>query len=130
MKLVIKKRKDFPKCIRHFKELKGICVGNCVSKSYNMHDKDKDEAAHAHYKWSHSYPGWICLRYKYQLKERLTLLHEVAHLIANTTRSVPHHGKKWKAVVKAIGGTLKPYWSADGYKYLDYTKRGKYGWGA
>ena len=104
MKLVIKDRKSFPACIRHFKELKGICVGGCSRRGAG--DLPVGVMAHAHTTHRRSHQGWICLRYKYQLKERHTLLHEVAHLL------VPHkiyHGKVWRDMVVKIGGTIEPF---------------------
>ena len=121
----ITKRKDFPKCIRHFKELKGICIGECVDPSDKL---DEGQAAHAHPYAGFPHQGWICFRHKYQLKEKLTLLHEVAHLIANKWLITPHHGKLWKAAVVAIGGTYKSYTYTHNYKtyeYLDYTYRNR-----
>src|SRR5277367_2206873 len=120
----ITKRKDFPKCVRHFKELKGICIGECI---YSNGEIDKDHLAHAHCFFG-KHQGWICLRYRQQLKERLTLLHEVAHLIANVFSDIPPHGKLWKNTVVAIGGTYKSYSYIHNYReyeYLDYTHRTK-----
>jgi hypothetical protein len=103
--------------VRQFKELKGICVRGCIAKD------SMEEPAHAHSLWNDKHRGWICLRNKYILNEPLTLLHEVAHLIANSSPSIPWHGKNWKKTVKKIGGTFKAYI----YKhrphmmYLDFT---------
>ena len=119
----IKKRSQFPKCIRHFKELKGISTGGCIEASL-----DSKHVAHAHCDSSDPFQGWICLRYSYQLKEKLTLLHEVAHLIANTSMEVPPHGKKWKDVLLSIGGTYKEFsYVHSGIRYynLDYTYRNR-----
>ena len=103
MKIV--KRQALPKCIRQFKKLKGICVGKCISgKDLDL----KKEVAHAH-AFNDIYKGWICLHYKYQLKEKLVLLHEVAHLIGNNKIKHLPHGKEWKKVVQNIGGTFKPF---------------------
>jgi hypothetical protein len=123
-------RAGFPKCIRHFNELKGICIGDCIRQSGPMHEGIGGAVggvAHAHPYVSYvSYvSGWICLKFKYQLKERLTLLHEVAHLIANTDVKTPAHGKRWRETVMAIGGTYKPYWCYTGRAcYWGYGPRG------
>jgi hypothetical protein len=117
----ITKRKDLPKCVRRFKQLKGICVGGCVDKSEGIR---QDHIAHAH-SCTKKYKGWICLRYRYQLRERLTLLHEVAHLIVDSPKALPH-GKEWKKTVVDIGGTFKSYrYIRNGgeYEYLDFTYR-------
>jgi hypothetical protein len=117
----IKKRSQFPKCIRHFKEVKAIYVGKCPAG----HLDDK-HVGHAHCDPSDPYYGSICLRYKYLLKQRLTLLHEVAHLIANTDAKVPPHGKKWREALLAIGGTFKSFsYTHNGIisTNIDYTYR-------
>lgn len=119
----ITKRSQLPKCVRHIKQLKGICVGKCVNKNGCI---NKNHAAHAHpYNWD-SNQGWICLRYKYRLRQKLTLLHEVAHLIANFDPKTPPHGRKWKQAVIKIGGTFKEYrYRLRGrtYIHIDYTYR-------
>lgn len=102
----ITKRSQLPKCIRHFKQVKGICIGQCIDKDDTI---DKKHVAHAHSHRDNAYRGWICLRYKYRLRQKLTLLHEVAHLIANSNPKTPTHGKKWKQAVVQIGGTFQAF---------------------
>jgi hypothetical protein len=115
----IRRRSQFPKCIRHFKEVRGICIGECVEKC----EINKHHAAHAHCNHN-DYPGWICLRRKTQLREKFTLLHEVAHIISCTSNNIPYHGKKWREVVVAIGGTYQSYKSyCKRYIYKDYSPR-------
>ena len=119
----ITKRGQLPKCVRQFKQLKGIHIGKCIDK---ICDFDDGHVAHAHSHIGDKYRGWICLRYKYQLKERLTLLHEVAHLIANWCRLIPPHGKKWKEALLDIGGTFKAFrYTHNGItrENIDYTHR-------
>ena len=119
----IKKRSLFPKWIRHFKELKGISVQECVDPDLTISDS---HIAHAHAGDGDPYQGWICLHYKSTLKNRLILLHEVAHLIANKNPKTPNHGKLWKAAVVAIGGTFKAFVFKRDRKFwrnLDYTYR-------
>jgi len=116
----IKKRADFPKCLQGIKALKGICIGECINDKVIMHPS---RVAHSHC-FKDKFTGWICLRYKFQLKEKLTLLHEAAHLIANTSRSTPPHGKRWKKALLALGGTYKAYsYTHNGIvrTYKDYT---------
>ena|SRR5271166_2423930 len=120
----IRKRNQFPKCIRRFKQLKGICIGACVDNTSD--GISKKHVAHAHCWKGDRNKGWICLRYKYQLKEKLTLLHEIAHLIANADDKVPPHGKKWKKVLLEIGGTFKSFrYTHNGItrQNIDYTYR-------
>jgi hypothetical protein len=129
-KFIIKKRADFPEVIRNFKQIKGICVGGCVDKDFPI---DKKHAAHAHYNKADFYHGWICFRWKYQLKEKFTLLHEVAHIIAGpliVKRGKKwmriSHPKKWREKVAEIGGTYYPYYSYyKNKKYLDYSHKKK-----
>ena len=119
----IKKRSLFPKCLQKFKELKGICVRECIA-GIDM----TDHAAHAHSASMDAYHGWICLKHAYHLREKLTLLHEMAHLLANTHPGTPHHGAAWKKMVTAIGGTFKAYTYKRGkytVTYQDYTNRYK-----
>jgi len=119
----IKKRSLFPKWIRHFKELKGISVGECVDSASAISD---EHIGHAHACNGDPHQGWICLKYKFHLTNKLTLLHEVAHLIANKKPGVRPHGKEWKKVVVDIGGTFKSFVYKRGSKYyrnLDYTYR-------
>jgi hypothetical protein len=118
----IKNRNNFPFCLKPFKSLKGIAIGECIDKNNIIDDK---HAAHAHC-YNDKFKGWICLRFKYQLKERLTLLHEMAHIIANKYQSIPPHGKLWKATLLKIGGTYKPFFythNGKTYENLDYTYR-------
>ena len=109
-------RKHFPKCVRHIEDLKGISVGECIAGITNW---GKDSAAHAHTNYGDSNMGWVCLKHKYLLKDKWTLLHEVAHLIANKYRSYAPHGEKWRKAVVAIGGTYKPYKSYNGLYLID-----------
>lgn len=108
MSYIIKARSKFPKCLRYFETLKGISVGKCINKHRGFDDHGEEiEYAHAHCLLHDPYRGWICLRYKYCLKDRYLLLHEIAHLIANVSEDIPDHGNKWKKVIAwltAIGG--------------------------
>lgn len=125
---IIKNRKNFPKCVQKFKQLKGISIGSCIDPNYTLGEKGSTgiyAAAHTHCIGG-KYHGWICFRFKFQLKEKLTLLHEVAHLISYNPNAP--HGKDWKKTIVEIGGTFKSYSYKHGYKtstYLDYTKRSR-----
>ena len=121
---VIRKRSNFPCCIRHLKDLKGISIGKCIKDKSGETNWGQDSAAHCHPNHGDLHMGWMCLRYKYLLKERLTLFHEVAHLIANKCRSYAAHGDKWRKAVIEIGGTYLPYISGNGrYTAWDYSPR-------
>jgi len=111
MRYIIRQRSRMPVSVRYYSELKGICIGQCVDKTrtYKNGSAFDNAYAHAHVSPSDQYSGWICMEYKYQLKDKLGLLHEVAHLIANKSSSYGFHGKRWRKVVKEIGGTYKPY---------------------
>ena len=117
-RLIILDRNKFPKCIQQFDCVKGICIGDCIDTS-DPGSVDGDSPCHAHC-GEDDHLGWICLRYKYQLRERYTLLHETAHLL---TTDYPWHGKEWRAMVKKIGGTYKSYPSlGKDFFYSDFSK--------
>lgn len=118
--LILKARRRLPACVRPFHILKGICVGRCIDPNNTI-----DTSAHAHV--SGDCHGWICLKHKFQLKERLVLLHEVAHLLVGPNHD---HDRWWRDMVVAIGGTVKPYLSIASNKkkkwlYPGYNDRGK-----
>jgi hypothetical protein len=84
-------------------------MGGCID---NRRRFTSDEIAHAHSYYSDPHRGWICLRYKSHIKDRLLLLHEIAHLIANKAWDIPDHGKEWKNILDwlmAIGGGRKKH---------------------
>ena len=119
----ITNRKHFPSYLQRFLRLKGICIGTCINKNSDMDDL---HVAHAHSSWNDPFCGWICLRHKFRLKQKLLMLHEMAHLIANVIPTTPAHGKLWKETVIHIGGTFKTFqYKTNGkvYEYLDYTHR-------
>ncbi len=120
----IRKRADFPSCVRQYKELKGISVGECVDKDIDI---GKNHVAHAHCYNGDPHQGWICVRCKYHLKVRLLMLHEVAHLVACQARDVPPHGKIWRETLLQMGGTYKSYQYKDSvgkiHQTVDYTYR-------
>jgi predicted SprT family Zn-dependent metalloprotease len=115
MRIIIRRRADFPECIRHIKQVKGICIGECI----NEPKKRLIDAGHAHCSEHISY-GWICLRTKYLFQNRNILLHEAAHII-NTNTDYRDHGKEWKKIVVEIGGTFKSFRVVGGRTSLDYT---------
>lgn len=114
MQKLIRDRKEFPECVRSFKQLKGICIGGCVDPKFDLKIYG---GAHAHcYKEHAPYRGWICLNNEFSLEDKFVLLHEVAHLIANKSHVTPAHGKAWRKVVVEIGGTFKSFSG----KYVEY----------
>ena len=120
-KLIVVDRDNYPEYLKKFKELQGICIGGCIDPNHKI-DKEHDAHAHAHFIDPHR--GWICLRYKYQFREKFLMLHEMAHLIANKLSFIPDHGKEWRKVVKEIGGTFKSFHITQNKKniwYPDFT---------
>lgn len=117
---VIKNRNKFPVCIRNFTVLRGISIGKCVDSSTIKN------SAHAHTEPIDPFHGWICLKYRFQLKEKFLLLHEIAHLLAPVKT---HHGKAWQKIVVKIGGTTKPFISKcrrkNKWEYPGYNKLGR-----
>lgn len=123
-KIRITARENFPFCIRSYSELQGICIGKCINPRGSM-----DSAAHAHS--AGRYAGWICLRFKYQLREKYLLLHEIAHLLTPGH----DHSKTWRDMVLKIGGKITPVRGLKRaqklvWEYAGYTARGKkyYSW--
>lgn len=113
---------QFPKYLRKFKELKGICIGGCIDKERGIKEK---HWAHAHpHGGFDKYAGWICLRHQFQLKMKLLMLHEMAHLL--TPWYCTTHGKEWRKALLSIGGTFKSFvyrMNNKIYTNLDYTYR-------
>ena len=116
--MIITDRAKFPKCIRHFEEVKGICVGECIlGQNFYLKETEKwTRWGHAHCSYDDE-RGYICLSHKFHLKNKLTLLHEVAHLL--TPLRYSYHGQKWRQIVKEIGGSYEAFkfsptsWSID-----------------
>lgn len=100
--LLIKNRLKFPKQVQQYECLKGICIGGCISKD----DSIEGCSAHAHCSNEDLHKGWICLHHKDQLQKTNTLYHEVAHLLINTSPSIPGHGKAWYDKFIEIGGDV------------------------
>lgn len=105
--IIIKKRSEFPKCVRKFKELKGICVGCCIDKELINRDFS-NVIAHAHNHPLDVRPGWICLLEKWVLEDEGILLHEIAHLlVGDGNGGFRLHGKEFNKVCKEIGGKIR-----------------------
>lgn len=105
------KPKYLPKYIGQFKCVKGIAVGGCVDRRDSI---EKENTAHAHNYQEDKYFGWICVRFNYSLRDKKTILHEIAHLIACGRG----HDKVWKDTVVKIGGTYKSYMVKRKSKFL------------
>lgn len=99
-------RNHFPKCIRHFEEVKGIVIGKCVDGTDIFRGDDRYLMGHAHCcpcdekKSCRTYRGFICLRHTSYLRDKAVLIHEVAHIIAKTAK----HNAKWKRTHIKLGG--------------------------
>jgi hypothetical protein len=99
-------RKQWPKYLHSFKELKGIYTGGgCVNdKNFSWANKDGSFIlAHAHCYPDDIHRGWVCLGFKSRIRNRFLMLHEVAHLIAGYGHG---HNDKWRRILLKIGGTL------------------------
>lgn len=115
--LIIEKRKDFPKCLRDHKQIKAISIGKCIG--INHLDR---RGAHAHTDPTDKHYGWVCLSMHSQLRERFTLLHELAHFMVSPSK--PSHGKDWRKAVVKLGGTYKAFHSYHkDYEYEDYSPK-------
>jgi hypothetical protein len=109
--LKLTQRSQFPACLQPIEQVEGICVGRCVdrqkgdAKLATRIINPNQQIAHVHVH-TITYHGWICLAWKFLLKEERVLLHEAAHLIAPSHSG---HGKEWRKALVAIGGTYKAY---------------------
>ena len=100
-------RQHFPKYLQKFKELKGICVGGCIDPAVTLGTGIPGECvAHGHRNHLDHYHGWICVQHKYLIRMKLTMLHEMAHVLVGYGQP---HGKEWKKRLVEIGGTFKSY---------------------
>jgi SprT-like family len=108
--MIIKARYKFPKCLRKFKEVKGIYVEECIDLNNTnpfILSRGRIPLAHAHPRYFDPFRGWICLKEKEMLEDEGTLLHEVAHLIACKLPWIQPHGKEFKKVCREIGAPIK-----------------------
>ena len=122
-----------PSYARIYEELKGLCIGGCISVGYGKEEDDKPWSpnkivgdrsyAHAHNGLNDPWFGWICSPYKGLLTHKWVLLHEVAHLIVVDEG----HTKKWRKTVELIGGSLKPKVINRRIRMLDYQKENTHG---
>lgn len=118
----ITNRRFFPQFLRKFKQVKGVCLGECVDGCSieedclrDCHNDGFDIVAHAHSSPADEYRGWICLSTQVLLFDELTILHEVAHIL-----SPGGHDKYWRATLKNIGGTFHKH-SFLNFSYPDYS---------
>lgn len=147
---VITSRVKFPACIQPFEKVKGIVIGGCIrevfgdqypissypgTSEYDLARSFGDLGhAHPHHYYYGSKKndeyGFICSRFEGFFRDRQSLLHEVAHLLAKPEPSLKDaHDRRWAKTLLKIGGTLKPcpidYWSELGElgecETLDYS---------
>jgi hypothetical protein len=130
--MMITDRADFPECLRNIKAVNGIHVGGCCWIR-PMRRKGKRVAyAHAHHLATgplgadDPFRGFICLKYRYLLREPFVLIHEAAHIIANKT-TLTHH-KEWRACVRKLGGTHRPFTMRNGVEMFGWRDEGPYLW--
>jgi hypothetical protein len=94
-------KRQYPKYLQGFLELKGVYVGGCVSKNI----WDYDEVAHAHWCPRDEKVGWVCLRNRWSLNKE-TMLHELAHILCgNRSRG---HDDIWRRQLLELGGMIEP----------------------
>lgn len=108
-------KSKWPKYLLKFKEIKGISYGKC---------KIGDQLVLGH---AHCYPnyrgrGWICLRNKSTVRNRLLMLHEVAHLLVGAKNN---HNDVWRRALLRIGGTLDPFLTAKHRETIPYHKKSR-----
>jgi hypothetical protein len=100
-------KNQWPKYLLNFKEIKAIYYGGCPNNLLL-----NKQLAHIHR------DGIICLRYKYYIRIKYLILHELAHILAGSDRLNRWHTNKWRKSLLKLGGTLKPFpvgkrWSAN-----------------
>ena len=89
---------EWPEELRmHFNDVRGLYVGGCVARGPGSRFRAK---AHAHTGGEHQ--GWLCFLSERRLRDRLLVLHELAHLKAGAVG----HTDSWRRVLIEIGGTL------------------------
>lgn len=103
-------QKYWPDYLKDYPELKGICVNYCGC-GYDF-DKSPIELAH-----THNDIGWMCVSKSRYLTSKNLMLHELAHILANSD-----HNKKWRRKVIQIGGTLDSFQVPDGRWVRSYHK--------
>ena len=92
---------QWPAVLRPFEgRIKGLFVGGCVRRGDGSRFRAK---AHAHFSSDAPYGGWICVLSAKRLDDRLLMLHEAAHVLADAG-----HVDKWRRVLLEIGGSLDP----------------------
>ena len=87
--------------------LTGVFVGGCVERGDGSSFRRK---AHAHptgQRWTHTHPGWICVRsakrlYQANGKPTLLMWHELAHLFV----PYEYHGPQWRKTMRALCGRV------------------------
>jgi len=88
--------------------IRGIYVGGCVGSKTPIF-----AVAHAHTS-DDEWHGWICVHGIKRLGYNELMLHEIAHLIADTD-----HTPKWQETVLKIGGTLDTVYDVNGKLLID-----------
>ena len=94
-------KKQYPKYLRGFPELKGVYIGGCVKKKV----LSENVMAHAHWDPIDERLGWICLCDRRSL-DKQTMLHELSHILVGIKSK--GHDDPWRRKVLAIGGTIEP----------------------
>ena len=87
-------RSAWPADLQH-PEVHGVCIGGCAVTGKRL------GSLHAHAHTHDAYRGWICFRSRVTFAERLTRLHELAHVVTREG-----HTKRWREFLLQIGGTL------------------------
>lgn len=114
--LVVLPKGEWPEVLDH-PRVRGVCLRGCVQTGTRAMFYAKKGAAktmaHAHI--TGEYEGWICVRNQIVLRNRLLLLHELAHVI---TRQI--HTTEWAYTLLQIGGTVDEF-EVDGQRIRAYT---------
>jgi hypothetical protein len=93
-RVIVLPRSAWPADLQH-PEVKGIAVGGCGPKGTRL------GRLHAHAHTRGESRGWICFRSNVSFAEKMTRLHELAHVVTREG-----HTKHWREFLLQIGGTL------------------------
>jgi hypothetical protein len=99
-------RREWPKCLLPYSEVKEIWVNGCK-------DGDDDWITPTHYTNAHTHTwatfrgGVICMPHRFLTRSRDLMLHELAHVLVGCHHK---HDEIWENKFLQLGGTNHPIW--------------------
>lgn len=98
--MAILQRKNYPKFLLAYPELKGVSYGACIGHVY----EPPTVYAHSHTREDDPHKGWICIRNEGLLGDHQLIRHELAHVLTGHG-----HDDVWRNKLIKIGGHLDAY---------------------